>query len=81
MPFGSFNEKLTIFGGEAKDILRLKLQIGEEVIEMLPKNIQGRVKEKCREILQAVQEIFGEFLWAEGEESQDKGNLKPVTIE
>jgi hypothetical protein len=64
-----------------KDIMRLKLRIGEEVIGMLPENIQGQVMERRREILQAVQEALGEFLWEEEEKKQDKSGLKPVPVE
>jgi hypothetical protein len=37
--------------------------------------------ERRREILQAVQEALGEFLWEEGEKKQDKSGLKPVPVE
>lgn len=64
-----------------KDILRLKMRIGEEVIGILPEDIQGHVVKRRRAILQAVQEACGEFLAEEGDKDQEKGNLKAVAID
>ena len=64
-----------------KDVLRLKLRIGEEVIGMLPDSVRGRAVERKRSAIVAIREVLTEFLEESKQEPQGEDNLKTVEIQ
>lgn len=63
-----------------KNLLRLKMQTINALIELLPAEIQVHAKQAEDKFISTLHELTAEYLQKEEAEKEDKG-LKPVVIE
>ncbi len=63
-----------------KEIIKLKLKIADNVIDLFPDPIGGRVKELKKTMLEAITEADQEYQ-NDNKEQKEKGKIKPINID